>query len=354
MVESVPEMLPRQRRVPTWLRRLWLVGCGLLAGGLVFEVALRLLEGHSLWPPLLPEPYVDNAILYRTTPTRLYELRPGVDEVVGRNRVRIRINAAGLRDDREYTVPKPPGMRRLVVLGDSYMFAGKVPLERTFPKRLEALLNAGTAGARYEVLNLAVPGYNTRQQKLNLEERGLAFEPDLVLVSFVLNDAVPAAQLMPLDARVPLPLRRLLKRFATVQFLASGLKRLPAILARRPFKGGLEAVEIAEGTQGWQTVRESLLGIQSLTARAGAGLMVAIWPMMEGLDSGYPFTAQHVLVSRFCEEHGIPVVDLLPAFAGAKPEALWVARDDHHPNGEAQQKAVSAIHTALTDRGLLP
>lgn len=353
MVESAPDMLPRQRRVATWLRRLWLVGCGLLAGGLVFEVALRLLEGHSLWPPLLPEPYVDNAILYRTTPTRLYELRPGSDEVVGRKRVRIRINSAGLRDDREYAVPKPAGVRRLVVLGDSYTFAGKVPLEQTFPKRLEALLNQGAPGVRYEALNLAVPGYNTRQQKLNLEERGLAFEPDLVLVSFVLNDAVPAAQLVPLDARVPLPLRRLLKRFATVQFLAAGVKRLPAILARRPFKGGSEAAELAEGRPGWQTVQEALLAIQSLTAGAGARLLLAIWPMMEGLDSGYPFTAQHALVSRFCEEHGIPFVDLLPAFEGARPEALWVARDDHHPNGQALERGVSAIQAALTDRGLL-
>lgn len=341
-----------RRRVATWSRRLWLVVCGLLAGLAVFELALRGMAGYALWPPLLPEPYVDNAILYRTTPGRLYELRPGVDQVVGRNRVRIRINSAGLRDDREYAIPKPAGVRRLVVLGDSYTFAGKVHLEQTFPKRLEARLNEGVADVRYEVLSLAVPGYNSRQQRLFLEERGLAFQPDWVLVSFVLNDAVPAAQLVPLDARVPLPLRRQLKRFATVQFLAASVKRLPAILAGRPFKGGSEAVELVEGARGWQTVQESLLGIQSLTQRSGAALLLAIWPMMEGLDSSYPFAAQHALVSRFCEAHGIPVVDLLPAFAGAQPQALWVAHDDHHPNGAALQRAVDPILSALAERGL--
>jgi hypothetical protein len=351
MVQAAREVPPGRRRAATWLRRLWLVCCGLFAGLAVFELALRVLEGHSLWPPLLPEPYVDNEVLYRTTPSRLYELRPGVDQVVGRNRVRIRVNDAGLRDDREYAVPKPAGVRRLVVLGDSYMFAGKVPLEQTFPKRLESQLNRHAA-VRYEVLNLAVPGYNTLQQRLNLEERGLAFQPDVVLVSFVLNDAVPAAQLVPLDARFPLGVRRLLKRLASVQWLAAAVKRLPAILARRPFKGGSEAVLLAEGTPGWRTVQESLLGIRDLTARAGATLLVAIWPMMEGLDSGYPFGAQHALVSRFCADHGIPVVDLLPAFAGAKPESLWVAHDDHHPNGEAQARAVGAIVAALTEEGL--
>jgi hypothetical protein len=349
VLEPAPHHLPAPSRSRARLFRLGLVGFGLFVGWLVSEAGLRRAQGYPLWPPLLPEPYVDNAILYRTTPGRLYELRPGVDQVVGRNHVRIRINSAGLRDDREYPVPKPPGVRRLVVLGDSYMFAGKVPLQETFPKRLEARLNQGATASRYEVLNLAVPGYNSWQQRQSLEERGLAFEPDQVLVSFVLNDAVPPAQLVPLDARVPLPLRKLLKRFVTVQVLAAGVKRLPVLLAGQPFKGGSEAALLAEGTPGWESVQEALLGIQALAARAGAGLLVAVWPMMEGLDTGYPFAAQHALVARFCEAHAIPVLDLLPAFAGARPEALWVARDDHHPNGEALLRAVGPVSAALAD-----
>jgi len=326
---------------------------GLLGACLIAELALRLLQGDALWPPLLPEPYVDNEVLYRQSLKRLYELRPGVDEVVGRKRVRIRINAAGLRDDREYAVPKPAGVRRLLVLGDSYTFAGKVPLEQTFPKRLEALLNPAASSARYEVLSLAVPGYNTRQQMLNLEQRGLGFEPDLVIVSFVLNDAVPAAQLVPLHARVPLRLRRVLKRVALVQFLAAGLKRLPAILAGRPFKGGSEAADLVPGSPGWQTVQESLLEIERLAAGAGAELLLVIWPMMEGLEADYPFATQHALVSGFCGEHGIPVLDLFPAFEGARTQSLWVAPDDHHPNAEALEKGTTAVFAALERRGLL-
>jgi hypothetical protein len=57
------------------------VGFGLLAAAVVGEAALRLLHGQPLWPLLLPEPYVDNQLLYRENPTRLYELRPGADGV---------------------------------------------------------------------------------------------------------------------------------------------------------------------------------------------------------------------------------------------------------------------------------
>jgi hypothetical protein len=230
------------RRAPPRLARaaldlvahLLLVTLGLSAAGVIGELALRVALGYSFWPPLLPEPYVDNARLYRLSPSRRYELKPGADDVVGRERVRIRVNAAGWRDDREYAGSKPPGVRRVLVLGDSFTFAGKVRLEETFPKRLERLLNQAAGGERYEVLNLAVPGYNTRQQALQLAER-LTLGPDLVIVAFVLNDALPAAQLVPLDARLPLGLRRFLKRFVLVQFVAAGLKRLPAILAGRRF-----------------------------------------------------------------------------------------------------------------------
>jgi lysophospholipase L1-like esterase len=252
-----------------------------------------------------------------------------------------------MRDDREYAVPKPPGVRRVLVLGDSFTFAGKVALEQSFPKRLEERLRQATHGGKYEVLNLAVPGYNTRQQALLLEERGLAFEPDLVIVAFVLNDALPAAQLVPLDARVPLPLRRLLKRFALVQFLAASVKRLPVILAGDSFKGGSEAAELVEGSSGWRGVQDALGRIQELTTQRRAGLLVAIWPMPEGMESGYPFGAQHALVAGFCRERGIAVLDLLPAFQRGRSEDYWVARDDHHPNALAQRAVADAIFEAL-------
>lgn len=348
-------MAPRLARAARGLLvHLLLVGLGLAAAGLVAELALRAALGHPFWPPLLPEPYVDNARLYRLSQSRRYELNPGADDVVGRERVRIRVNGAGLRDDRDYAIPKPPGVRRVLVLGDSFTFAGKVALEQTFPKRLERLLDEGASGARYEVLNLAVPGYNTRQQAVQLAEQGLAFEPDFVIVAFVLNDALPAAQLVPLDSTLPLGLRRFLKRFALVQFVAAGVKRLPAILAGRSFKGGSEVVDLAEGTSGWRGVQESLRAIQRLAADRGAGLLLVIWPMLEGLEGNYPFEAQHALVSGFCREQRIPSLDLLATLRGAgASQRYWVARDDHHPNAEAQRLAARAVFEALRQGGLL-
>ena len=43
--------------------------------------------------------------------------------------------------DHDYNLRKPPGVHRLVVVGDSYVEAVQVPLSRTFHKRWEAALN---------------------------------------------------------------------------------------------------------------------------------------------------------------------------------------------------------------------
>jgi len=61
--------------------------------------------------------------------------------------------------------------------------------EETFLTVLEKWLNDLPAPSRrYEVLNFAVPGYNTAIEVAAFEHRVLSFEPDLVVIHFVNND----------------------------------------------------------------------------------------------------------------------------------------------------------------------
>ena len=326
---------------------------GSAAALVVGEAAVRIYARAPLLPIVPPEPYVDNAVLYRKSPTRRYELRPGVDQTVDTARIRIRINADGFRDDLDYAPAKPPGTFRIVVLGDSFTFAGKVPLDGTMPKRLEERLRDADPSRRYQVLNLAVPGYNTAQEAGALEEAGLRYQPDLVLVAFVLNDALPAGQLVPAAARLPEWLRRPLKRSYLVQFLYDREKRLRSLLKKGSFKGASEVQDLAPGTEAFGRVTAALDRMRRACAASGATLVVAIWPMFERLDT-YPFADRHALVAEACRERQIPVLDLLPTFRGMDASTLWAARDDHHPNPEAQQRAADAIFRELRDRGLVP
>jgi len=329
-----------------------LLAFGVVSALIVGEIAVRIVLRAPFLPIIPLEPYVDNAVLYRKSPTRRYELRPGVDQVVDAAQIRIRINDAGFRDDIDYVEDKPAGTFRIVVLGDSFTFAGKVPLAQTMPKLLEAQLRRADRSRRYEVLNLSVPGYGSDQQAVALEESGLRYHPDLVLVAFVLNDARPPGQLVPAAARLPESTRRILKRSYLVRYFYDRERRLRSLLRKGSFKGASEVQDLAPGTEGFARVRTALDRMRRVCVANAATLFVAIWPMLERLGA-YPYGGQHVLVAEACKQQEIPVLDLLPAFRGLDASALWATPEDHHPNREAQRLAANAIFADLRARGLL-
>lgn len=115
-------------------------------------------------------------------PTRGWALRPGLRDVPAFGAKTLSSNSRGLRGAREYAVDKPPGVVRIVVLGDSFTFGEDVGDDEAWPRRLEQLL-PGT-----EVLNLGVHGYGHDQMLLYLKEEGLGYHPDVVIVGFLPDD----------------------------------------------------------------------------------------------------------------------------------------------------------------------
>jgi len=334
----------------TLLARVAAALAGVLLSLFLCELAARISQGLPLLPLVPPEPYIDNAILYRRDASRLYELRPGVDAIVGRNAVRIHINAQGQRDDVDRPTAKPDGVYRVVVLGDSFTFAGKVPLEDTFARQLERAVARADASRRYEILNLAVPGYNTEQEMLTLKERGLAYRPDLVVVNFVLNDAGRMVQLVPGPSPLPNAVRKVLKRSDLMQMIFGFLKS-----RRREGTGESgKYEEFAAGTERWKATAAALEEMRNLAAAAKAELVIVVWPMLVDLGPEYPFRDKHALVVAECRRLGIPVLDLLATFGGTEASAWWATPNDHHPNGAALGAAANVVVQDLAARHLLP
>jgi lysophospholipase L1-like esterase len=102
--------------------------------------------------------------------------------------VPVEINSLGFRDPREYTLEKAPGTFRILVIGDSVTFGHGATFETTYPYLLEQRLRRWKPEVRWEVWNLGVPGYNTRQELTYLKEVGPRFQPDLVIIGFYPND----------------------------------------------------------------------------------------------------------------------------------------------------------------------
>ncbi|HVR07461.1 MAG TPA: SGNH/GDSL hydrolase family protein, partial [Thermoanaerobaculia bacterium] len=119
----------------------------------------------------------------------VYELKPKLDGTFRGQPVRT--NSFGMRGP-ECTLRRQPDTFRIAGLGDSHMFGWGVGQDETYMHLVEERLNASPAGARrgrrYELLNFAVPGYNTVMEVATYEHRAMAFAPDLVLLHFVGND----------------------------------------------------------------------------------------------------------------------------------------------------------------------
>lgn len=119
-------------------------------------------------------------------PAILYELAPDLNMDFGHTW--LRTNHEGLRADRSYAAARTPHSIRIIGIGDSGMFGWGVEQNENYCAVLESNLNARADGVTYEVLNLAVPGYNTQLEVACLRGKGLPYKPDIVIVGWCDND----------------------------------------------------------------------------------------------------------------------------------------------------------------------
>jgi hypothetical protein len=160
-------------------RRLWArILLALTVALVTLEVCLRVMDLH-----------VPIARIWRWHATLGWTQVPGAtfDLTIDGDEVHNEFNSLGFRDV-EHAFAKPPGTRRIVVLGDSFCEAVQVDLGETFFRLLEAQLDARGDGD-YEVINLGVGDWGQAQQLIALREIGRRYEPDLVVCQiFPLND----------------------------------------------------------------------------------------------------------------------------------------------------------------------
>ena len=260
------------------------------------------------------------------------------DEVVGT------VNAKGLRGE-ERPFAKPEGVRRIALLGDSFTVGVGVKDEHTLPAQLELRLRE-----RYpnlEILNFGESGSGTVAQVELLERYALRFAPDAVILVFFLNDVGLRGTIDYLSEPVFFRRVRSVSRLANA--LVQGVDR--RILHRSMLRAYHEAY--LPPSPGWAQTRHALLRAQKLARREGFALAVAIYPVLVGLDGDYPFGDIHAAVGEFCGSAEIPVIDLLPVFAGQSDEKLWVHRTDQHPNEIAQGLAADALADHAIAIGLI-
>ncbi len=109
------------------------------------------------------------------------------------------INEDGIRSTINYEIPKPDSTLRIIVIGDSYVAGASVNNNETISSLLENFLKEKFPLKNIEVLNLGVNGYNTKLELNRLIEKGIKYEPNIVLIGIVSNDYEDAKAIFHLD-----------------------------------------------------------------------------------------------------------------------------------------------------------
>lgn len=158
-----------------WLRALLRGGVRLL---LVIAVAELCLRGYDWW--VAGEQHLferDEELGFRVRPNVQRIFRTRSDEAY-----LVETNSLGYRDS-ESVLVRDQTRKRVVLMGSSTPFGLGVGQDDIFPEVIE------TIHPSIEIVNLSLPGTALDQHSLLLQDEGLAYEPDLVLVMLTLLDA---------------------------------------------------------------------------------------------------------------------------------------------------------------------
>jgi hypothetical protein len=323
---------------------------------LALEGALRLFNAVS-----------PSFVFYSDTYTR-YRGRPGTS-FLG-----FPVNSRGFYDV-EHPLAKGTGLRtRVVALGDSFAF-GVVPYDANYLTLLEQELGGSPQA---EVVNMGIAAAEPQDYLAVLAREGLAYEPDVVLVSvFIGNDFEHADR--PLHEY---SYAATLGHFLIALWRASPPEGLPGTDAQsyvddQPTFADDRYLEIAVDRAWVYDPVETRLGpaaeramtylrdMRNLSAGVGAAFVVVLIPDEVQVDRGLQeqvarargwdgarvdFRRPNRLLAEALEAERIAVLDLLPAFEEAGTERRLYKPRDTHWNRAGNRLAAERIGAFLRDR----
>ncbi len=319
----------------------------------------------------------------------------------------VRYSSVGLRDV-EHDEVKPDSTFRIAILGDSFMEANQVLLEQALVRRLESDVERIDSGQRdIETINFGVSGYGTIQYLIVLRQFVLKYDPDLVILSFCLNDIYDNlhfgfARLEGEKLVIDPPRRQNWKgklSSSAKSFLAQRSHlwtllspRLTQILKKRggdvqmitkPVEGDtllpLDRLDLyyqnflvdqtERLAEGWNLASAILMEIQRECGERGVPLIVFLVPNEEQIREEkweeiighydvprdrFVMRRPNELLQELCSEGGMRFLDIEPAFhqAADRGEALFFVHDGHW-NAAGHALASRTLAGMIEENGLL-
>ncbi|HZV00387.1 MAG TPA: GDSL-type esterase/lipase family protein, partial [Planctomycetota bacterium] len=308
----------------------------------------------------------------------------------------VNINEDGYRDDEDFPIAKPAGEKRVLFLGDSFLYGAYLHANEVLPKVCE---RPGTRS-----ISLCYPGWGTRHEHKAWELLGAKVQPDvLVLCFFVGNDVTETLEAVHYEKdRVPvsivlkenheLVLEESKKRLHMRILECSKLFRLwestklyqriayrqqdpkaangPSLFEDQYWR--IEKLRIEQWRKGtpeqpwmkeaWELTAAELRALVADARKVGARAMVVVIPDEIQVDArkraelcrrfgfdekDYDLEQPQRAVKAVCDASGIPCVDVLPAFREQGSQGGLYRDLDTHWNAKGHALAASLVQPQI-------
>ncbi len=311
----------------------------LVVVGAAAELGLR----QAGWPQIT-EAFEHNTPFWVTDPDLNRKPFPHKEENA---LFRVSSNSDGLRSGPSDQT-KPEGTLRIMTLGCSTTFGWGVDDQETYPQQLSQIIEA-EHGSAIEVVNGGQPGYTSFQGLWLWDTTLKAYNPDVVLVGYVVQDARKAAYSDKSQAVLQ----------GDHRFMKDNvLYNSRVYLALRSFLGGVQvkAKERPQNGQGGTYRVPPQDYVDNLRAFVEQIQAMGSTPVLFGFPlerAGY--TAEHrKILKAAAAQLDIPYLDLQDQMETASREAeLYFKRDRGHANAQGNAQIAQWVYDFLQTEGLL-
>lgn len=264
-------------------------------------------------------------------------------------------NSAGFRGP-EILKFKQENTRRALFLGDSITFGEGVYFEDTYPEQFKSMANEKDIfGKKVESINLGVGGYNA-MDNYRVLEYATDFDPDLVVVTYSLNDADKPIFIRDEDnifMRAPTDLEDFIARIKGEPDIIK-LSRILSIITHW-YKSEVISRETenfyhalySNNSASWLETQTAIRYFGEYKKTNHADIVFILFPELFHLNK-YPFTEELKKIKDELRKNDLQYIDLLPLLSDYKDSELWVHPTDHHPNEIVHQIAAEALIKELT------
>ena len=262
--------------------------------------------------------------------------------------INVKINSLGFRDN-EISANNKSNELRILVLGDSITWGDYLQASEVYVERIEHYLNAGYENKRVEVINAGIGDVGLKEEIDILIDTGLSISPDIVIVSFYLNDSRPPWG-FPGELGYPGWLRRnsilashIYNKYKLWQWMKEkGTDRFKWVYDqnkldwRNDRRAFLKLIDIAQYDWGaawdsdsWESLAAHFSNLRDLSRENHFKVLIVAFPVSYQIYANFLENYPQHTLNKIGRRNGFFYLDLLPLLRSHKTENLYF--DHCHP-----------------------